>query len=64
MIKYLRSRGYRVIMLTGDKEATARAIASRIGIEKVIAEASSEDKASVIDEKRGKRSSYGGRLHK
>jgi len=49
VIKYLRERGYRVVMLTGDKEATARAVASRLGIDEVVAEASPEDKVDVID---------------
>lgn len=50
--KYLRSRGYRVIMLTGDKEITARAVASRLGIDEVFAEVSPEEKANVIDKLR------------
>jgi Cu+-exporting ATPase len=49
VIRYLRERGYRVVMLTGDKETTARAVASRLGIDEVVAEASPEDKVDVID---------------
>ena len=33
----LRSRGLRVVMLTGDNERTARAIASQAGIDEVVA---------------------------
>jgi len=49
VVKRLRSSGYRVVMLTGDKERSARIIASRIGVDDVIAEASPEDKAEAID---------------
>jgi len=49
VVRRLRSSGYRVIMLTGDKERSARIIASRIGVDDVIAEASPEDKAEAID---------------
>lgn len=49
VIRSLRSSGYRVVMLTGDKERSARAIALRIGVDEVIAEASPEDKAGIID---------------
>ncbi len=55
VVRALRSRGYRVVMLTGDKELSARAIASRIGIDEVIAEASPEDKAEIIDKLKSSR---------
>ncbi len=52
VINYFKKRGYRVLILTGDKEITARAIASKLGIDDVIAEVSPESKAEVIEELR------------
>ncbi|MGC9148850.1 MAG: heavy metal translocating P-type ATPase [Sulfolobales archaeon] len=53
VIKYLLSRGRRIIMLTGDKEDTARAVAFKLGINEVFAEVSPEDKAEIIEKIRG-----------
>ncbi|WP_433964980.1 heavy metal translocating P-type ATPase [Tunturiibacter gelidiferens] len=36
-VRRMRDEGLRVVMLTGDKERTARAIAQRVGIDEVIA---------------------------
>jgi cation-transporting P-type ATPase A/B/Cu+-exporting ATPase len=44
----LRSLGLRPVLLTGDSEATARAVASTVGIEEVIAGTLPADKAAVI----------------
>jgi Cu2+-exporting ATPase len=44
----LHEAGMRVIMLTGDNEATARRIAGRLGIDDVIAEVLPADKAATI----------------
>lgn len=44
----LRSLGLRVVMLTGDNERTARAVASRLGIDDVRAGVLPEGKADVI----------------
>ncbi len=44
----LRSQGYRLVMLTGDNEATARALAKQAGIEHVIAGVHPEGKAAAI----------------
>ncbi|MDI6910514.1 heavy metal translocating P-type ATPase [Nocardioides sp.] len=46
----LHEAGVRVVMLTGDNEATARRIADQIGIDDVIAEVLPEDKAAKIVE--------------
>ena len=48
-LQRLHQQGYRLIMLTGDQEKTAHAIAQEIGIENVIAEVLPEEKAQVIE---------------
>jgi len=44
----LRSRGFRVVMLTGDNAPTAQAIAARLGIAEVRAEVMPEAKAAEV----------------
>src|SRR5688500_2765421 len=44
----LRRMGVRVVMLTGDRAPTARAIAAQAGIEHVVAEVLPEDKAREV----------------
>jgi len=44
----LRALGLRPLLLTGDSEATARAVAAEVGIEEVIAEVLPADKARVV----------------
>ena len=44
----LRDLGLRPVLLTGDNEATARAVADEVGIEEVIAEVLPADKADVV----------------
>jgi len=44
----LRRLGLRSVLLTGDNEATARAVAAIAGVDEVIAEALPADKAAVI----------------
>jgi P-type Cu+ transporter len=44
----LRALGLRPILLTGDNEATARAVAAEVGIDEVIAEVLPADKAAVV----------------
>lgn len=46
----LRAMGLRVVMLTGDHQATAMAIAAQAGIDEVIAQVMPEDKAARIKE--------------
>jgi Cu+-exporting ATPase len=47
-IARLRALGLRPVLLTGDNEATARAVAAEVGIDEVIAEVMPGDKADVI----------------
>ena len=44
----LESLGLRPVLLTGDNETTARAVAAEVGIEEVIAEVLPSEKAAVI----------------
>lgn len=46
----LKSMGLEVYMLTGDNEKTAKAIASRVGIENIFAEVMPDEKASKVKE--------------
>ena len=53
-IRRLHDAGIRVMMVTGDVDATARAIAREAGIDDYRAEVLPEDKAEVVSEMRGK----------
>jgi P-type Cu+ transporter len=54
-IRMLNRQGYRTVMLTGDNELTAKAIAKQVGIKEAIARVLPEDKSKKIMElqKRG-----------
>jgi len=45
----LRDLGLRPVLLTGDNEATAQAVAAGVGIDEVIAEVMPADKAAVVE---------------
>lgn len=47
-LEALRADGLRLVMLTGDNRATARAVAANLPIDEVIAEVQPKDKADVI----------------
>ena len=55
-VSSLRSMGLRVVMLTGDNEVTARAVAQTIGLDDVIAQVLPDEKKAVIEglKKQGK----------
>ncbi|XWX04578.1 heavy metal translocating P-type ATPase [Aggregatilineales bacterium SYSU G02658] len=47
-IRALKAQGLEVVMVTGDNERTARAIAAEVGIERVIAEVLPHQKSDVV----------------
>jgi Au+-exporting ATPase len=55
-IKALRDLGLKVAMITGDNARTAKAIATRLGIDKVVAEVLPDGKVDAV---RGLRARYG-----
>jgi Cu+-exporting ATPase len=48
-IRALHAEGLRVVMLTGDSETTAKAVAQKLGIDEVIAEVLPDQKVAAID---------------
>ncbi|MBL4765717.1 MAG: copper-translocating P-type ATPase [Colwellia sp.] len=49
-IQRLQANGIRVVMLTGDNRATAKAVAKKVGVKEVFAEVLPEDKANKVAE--------------
>ena len=49
-IQGLKERNIKTVMLTGDNESTAKAVSSKIGIDKYYAGLLPEDKVKIIDE--------------
>lgn len=49
-VRRLREKGLRVVMITGDRAATARAVAGRVGITEVFAQVAPADKAAKVKE--------------
>lgn len=49
-IKRLHAEGLKVVMLTGDSEATAQAVARKVGIDEIHADVSPEDKHRIVAE--------------
>ncbi|WP_367106854.1 copper-translocating P-type ATPase [uncultured Psychrobacter sp.] len=53
-ISLLHDAGLKVVMLTGDNEKTAQAVASKLGIDEVHADVSPEDKNRIVKEMQDK----------
>lgn len=53
-IKRLQKKGIHVVMLTGDNQATARAVANKVGIKDFIAQVMPDDKASEVTKRQTK----------
>lgn len=53
-INEFKKRGIEVIMLTGDKEKSAQAIAHEVGITHIIAEVKPDEKKKIVDEVKAK----------
>jgi P-type Cu+ transporter len=49
-LKALHGEGLRIVMVTGDNERTARAVAGRLGIDEIRADVLPQDKARIIKE--------------
>ncbi|MGP0128223.1 MAG: heavy metal translocating P-type ATPase [cyanobacterium endosymbiont of Rhopalodia musculus] len=49
-VKSLQKMGLEVVMLTGDNQKTAEAIASEVGIQRVFAQVRPDQKASIIEQ--------------
>ncbi|TAM59549.1 copper-translocating P-type ATPase [bacterium] len=47
-IRALHDAGIRIVMLTGDSATTAKAVASRLGIDEVVAEVLPQQKAEIV----------------
>ena len=64
-IAALREMGCDVVLLTGDNQRTADAIARQVGVSRVIAQVLPQDKARVVQElqAKGKKRGHGGRRH-
>ncbi len=53
-IRDLKELGLNLVLLTGDKEETARAIANQVGIEEVVSQVLPQDKAAQVEKYQGK----------
>ncbi len=53
-VRGLHKEGLEIVMLTGDNKATAQAVGSRLGIDKVVAEVLPQQKAEAVKELQAK----------
>lgn len=55
MIQALKDAGIsKVVMMTGDSERTAKAVAAKVGVDEFFAEVLPEDKARFVEEEKAK----------
>ena len=47
-IRALHAEGIRIVMLTGDNETTAKAVAAKLGLDEVVADVLPQDKAKIV----------------
>ena len=52
VIAKLKSKGIKVVMMTGDSDRTAKVIASKVGVDEYFSEVLPEDKASFIEKEK------------
>jgi Cu+-exporting ATPase len=53
-IAEMKDMGIEIAMVTGDRDATARAVAAELGIDRVFAEVRPEDKARIVADERAR----------
>jgi Cu+-exporting ATPase len=51
VVEYLHSKGIHTVLLSGDRQEKAAAVAAQLGIKEVIAEKSPEQKLAIIEER-------------
>ena len=53
-IEYFNKQGIHTTLITGDSEMTGKAVASKLGIDEVIANVMPDEKSKIIDKQKEK----------